>query len=75
MNKIHEYPNCDQLILAVASSLSAIIKIFESKNDTKVYEDKIESLYNRVMSSNDSNIANITKIMLIGKYIENASHN
>lgn len=73
ISKIHEYPNCDQLILAAASSLSAIIKIFESKNDTKVYEDKIESLYNRVMNSNDSNIANITKIMLIGKYIENGS--
>ena len=74
MNKIHEYPNCDQLTLAVASSLSAIIKIFESKNDTKVYEDKIESLYNRVINSDDVNIANLTKIMFISKYIENGSH-
>lgn len=71
MNKIYEYPNCDSLILITAATLEGIVQMFQAEN---TYEEKIESLYMRIINSNDLETSNTAKALLISKYINKENY-
>ncbi len=69
MDKIHEYPTCNKLIVTVATVLHGSMCMFDVE-DKEYYEDKIEKLYIKVANSNDIEERNKAISMLINKYIE-----
>lgn len=71
MNKIYEYPNCDSLILSTAATLEGIIQIFQAEN---TYKEKIESLYMRIVNSNNLETSNTAKVLLINEYINKENY-
>lgn len=69
MDKIHEYPTCDKLILTVATILQGSIYMFGVENK-EYYEKHIEKLYEKVVNSDDMELRNQAVSMLINKYLE-----
>lgn len=71
MNKIREYPNCDELILTVALTLDGLISMFQNDNDFVPTElaENIEKLYQRAASSKDSAISTRAQSLLVSKYM------
>ena len=69
INKIHEYPTCNKLILTVATVLQGSIYMF-GVEDRQKYEDHIEKLYVKVADSDDIEVRNQAVSMLINKYLE-----
>lgn len=70
MEKIQEYPTCDSLILNAAVLLDAAVKLYEKGEAAGEYQAAVESLYQRVLYSRDSEIRNRARSMLILKYTE-----
>lgn len=68
LDKIHEYPNCDKLILNIATILEGSLFMFSIEN-IEAYEKDIEKLYVKVSNSSDIEIANQATSMLINKYL------
>lgn len=68
MDKIHEYPTCNRLILTVASVLQGSIYMFGVK-EKDIYEEEIEKLYVKVSQCEDMKIRNEGISMLISKYL------
>ncbi|MGL4760981.1 MAG: helix-turn-helix domain-containing protein [Sarcina sp.] len=69
INKIHEYPTCDKLILTTATLLDGMLSMYGS-NNKKYYKDEIEKLYIRTTNSEDLSIKNTAISMLIRKFLE-----
>lgn len=68
MDKIHEYPNCDKLILNITTVLEGSLFMFAVDN-IEYYEKDIEKLYVKASNSNDIEVANQAISMLINKYL------
>ncbi|VYT61556.1 helix-turn-helix domain-containing protein [Clostridium tertium] len=68
MDKIHEYPNCDKLILNIATVLEGSLFMFAVEN-IEYYESDIEKLYVKASNSKDIEVANQATSMLINKYL------
>lgn len=73
MDKIHEYPNCDKLILDIVTILEGSLFMFAIEN-IEVYEKDIEKLYVKASNSSDIEIANQATSMLINKYLGRAEY-
>lgn len=69
MDKIHEYPTCNNLILTVASVLQGSLYMFGIENKDR-YEVHIEKLYTNVAESEDFEMKNRAISMLINKYLQ-----
>ena len=69
MDKIHEYPTCDKLILNLAMTLLGSLYIY-NVNNKLAYEEKIINLYEHCSNSEDVEIRNQAISLLINKYIE-----
>lgn len=69
LDKLHEYPSCDSLLLHTALTLEGLILThFGTVKDTP-YMDTIEELYTRVSKSSNKEAGNHAKAMLISKHI------
>lgn len=68
MDKIHEYPTCNKLILTVATVLQGSIYMF-GVEEKEYYENHIEKLYLKVAKCNDIEIKNQGISMLVNKYL------
>lgn len=68
-DKIHEYPNCDSLILTAALTLDGAVIFQNDKNDKEDYSHETEKLYERAALSNDARISGRAKSLLISKYM------
>ncbi len=67
MDKIKEFPTCDSLIFNVALFLDGAISMsYSNEYDFTI----IEPLYKRLLQSNDLNIQNHSKRILIQRYIQ-----
>lgn len=69
VNVLREYPNCELLILTVASILDSYRVIGEQKEVGK-YEAEITSLFERAMKSADTNIKQGAIIALFNKCLQ-----
>lgn len=71
MQKIKEYPTCYPLILNIATLLDGAVVLYRTKQeDITNYRTEIETLYQRVLASQDSYIKSQAQTMLISRYIE-----
>ncbi|WP_297713010.1 helix-turn-helix transcriptional regulator [Clostridium sp.] len=69
MDKIHEYPTCDKLILNLAITLLGSLYMYNVTNKD-VYEEKIIHLYEHCANSEKVEIRNQAISLLINRYIE-----
>lgn len=69
MKKINEYPSCEKLISSTAMILEGSM-IMIGVQDKEKYEKKIEKLYERIIDSDDVEIRDSAKTMLISKYTQ-----
>ena len=69
MDKIHEYPTCDKLILNLAITLLGSLYMYNVTNKD-VYEEKIIHLYQHCANSEKVEIRNQAISLLINRYIE-----
>jgi len=72
LEKIHEYPSCDALLLNTALTLEGLMLMHmgRHKDTPSPYMDTVEELYTRVSDSSDPEVGNLAKAMLISKLIE-----
>ncbi|MEG0276337.1 MAG: helix-turn-helix transcriptional regulator [Coprobacillus sp.] len=68
IDKINEFPNSYELILSTASVLDGTLVLNKNKYSDE-YCKRIESLYERVLCSEDINLKSQAQSMLINKYI------
>jgi len=66
MNKISEYPTCEQLIFMVTFVLDSSIMIYPVKNKEQ-YQENIEQLYKRLLKSESEEFRNFSIFALIDK--------
>lgn len=69
IDKIHEYPNCNKLILTVVTILEGSMNMFGIENKEN-YEKQIEEFYVQVAECNDVEVKNQAISMLINKHLE-----
>lgn len=69
MDKIHEYPTCDKLILNVAMILLGSLYMY-NVTDKDLYEERIIHLYEHCANSEKVEIRNQAISLLINRYIE-----
>lgn len=69
LEKIHEYPSCDVLLLNTALTLEGLLITHTGSAKDSPYMDTIESLYTRVSKSHEPAICNQAKAMLVSKLI------
>ncbi|HZK33152.1 MAG TPA: helix-turn-helix transcriptional regulator [Tissierellaceae bacterium] len=69
MVKIRDYSNCHRLIYSVALILEGSLLMFDV-DDSERYYKEIESLYQRVLKSEDVEIRNQALSKMISKYIK-----
>ena len=69
MDKIHEYPTCDKLILNLAMTLLGSLYMY-NVTDKLSYEEKIIDLYEHCANSEKEEIRNQAISLLINRYIE-----
>lgn len=70
MEKLKEYPTCYPLLLNVAMFLDGAVALYGKKGSIEEYRATIESLYQRVLYSQDSNVRNWARSRLISRYME-----
>lgn len=70
MDKIKEFPTCYALILNTAMFLDGALTIQPKAENTANYKNEVEGLYQRALNSNDENIRNRAKSVLISMYRE-----
>lgn len=79
MDKIHEYPSCDTLILNTALTLEGLIdfSFIDTANTQAVnnYLNAIEELYLRAAEGKNLSVTNQAKSMLFYKYIRRKEYN
>lgn len=68
MEKIQKHSNCDRLIYTIASILEGSLLIYDVE-DSKNYHEQIESLYERIINSEDMEVRNQIISKMISKYI------
>lgn len=68
MEQIHEYPNCDMLILNAAMTLEGLA-IFSQEETARELIPGIEKLYRQAASSKDEKVSGQAKFLLISKFI------
>lgn len=68
IDKIKEFPTCYPLLLNTALILDGLLMLYNQK-DTEDYAGVIEKLYERVLSSEDTNTKNSALSLLISKYM------
>lgn len=73
MDKIHEYPTCDKLILSIAMSLLGGLYILNIENKD-LFEEKLNQLHHQCANSDDIEVKNQAIPFLIGKSIENKNY-
>lgn len=71
-DKIHEYPNCDSLILTAALTLDGAAMF---QNDSADYSHETEKLYELAGLSNDAKISGKAKSLLISKHMNRGDCN
>lgn len=69
MDKIHEYPTCNKLILTVAMVLEGSMFMFGIENKD-YYQGYIDKLYEKVAGCNDIELRNQAISMLINKHLQ-----
>ena len=69
MKKINEYPCCNKLIKSVAIILEGAMIVL-GVEDKEKYEVEIEKLYEKLIDSNDIEVSDSAKTMLISKYTQ-----
>lgn len=69
MDKIHEYPTCNKLILTVAMVLEGSMFMFQVENKD-YYQNYIDKLYEKVADCNDIELKNQAISMLINKHLQ-----
>lgn len=69
LDKIKEYPSCDELIINTALFLDGLL-VMEGKKENEVYKEKIEALYERALNSKEINVKCCAQSVLVSKYIE-----
>lgn len=71
MEKLHEYPTNDKLLLNTAMALEGAYMVFGEieVEMTEEYKNQIEELYIRAARSMDSSVGNQAKAMLASKYM------
>ncbi len=74
MEKIQDYSNCHRLIYNTALILEGSLLMFDV-DDSERYYKEIESLYQRVLKSEDVEIRNQAFSKMISKYIEQEEYN
>lgn len=70
MDKIHEYPSCDLLLLNTALTLEGILIFYAESQENEDLFDKIEKLYLRAAKSSHMQVSNQAKSLLISKYLQ-----
>lgn len=70
MEKLREYPTCYPFILNVALWLDGSVMLSGKTESAKEYRTLTESLYQRALCSQDSNIKSQAYSMLISRYME-----
>ena len=68
IDKIHEYPTCDKLIVNLAVFLDGAITMFQAE-DPEYYKRQAESLYERVSGSEDLEVKYQAISMLVRKHM------
>ena len=68
IDKINEYPTCDNLIVNVAVVLEGLLSLNEMDEAIK-YQQKIDSLLEQCLTSDNPMIKNQAQAVLINKYI------
>jgi Predicted transcriptional regulators len=69
LDKFHQYPASDSLLLHTALALEGLILTHVGSTKDNPYMDTIEDLYRQVSKSNDKEVGNLAKSMLISKHI------
>lgn len=70
MDKIHQYPSCDILLLNVALTLEGFISMHCENDANQDYLKTIENLYLRVAEGKDPQAQNQAKAILVSKYMK-----
>ena len=68
VDKIHEYPSCDKLLINIAVFLDGAITIFQAE-DPEYYKAQVEALYERVSGSEHLEVKYQAVSMLVRKHI------
>lgn len=69
IDKIHEYPTCDKIILNVALTLQGSMFMYNIENKER-YEEKIDKLFEKAFNSEDIEVKNRAVPMIMNKYFE-----
>lgn len=70
LEKVHEYPSCDSLIINTALLLDGLAIFYPDEPVTARYAGNIEALYERAAKSQDLKIRNHAQAMLVSKYMK-----
>lgn len=73
MEKLAEYPTCDYLWYMTALTLQGAVMMFVPE-EYESYTEKFEKIYEKLTDSKDVEIAEISKQMLISKYMSNKDY-
>ena len=68
LDKLHEYPSCDALLLNTALTLEGLIAMSKDNVQNCQYAADIEEMYTRASKSCDPAVSNHAKAMLISKH-------
>lgn len=73
-DKLHEYPNCDLLILNMALMLEGLLIFYPDDTRSADNAGKIQALYERAAKSTDLNVRNQAQAMLVSKYMKHQEY-
>ena len=73
MEKLAEYPTCDYLWYMTALTLEGAVMMFVPA-EYESYTEKFEKIYEKLTDSKNAEIAEISKQMLISKYMSNKDY-
>lgn len=69
LDKLHEYPSCDILLLNVALTLEGLNIMNEGNHQDNPHMNDIEEMYSRASKSSNPEVSCHAKVMLISKHI------
>ncbi len=76
IDKLKEYPTCDDLIINVAMLLDgAILMYLKDKSNEDKYKDEIDKLYSRVLQSSDVSVKEQAQSRLILRLMKKEKYN